>query len=74
MTLTQLQEKALELPAAERLRLAEVIWESLDPGAEPFPLTKVQRHLLDRRRAEYLTNPESALTWDELQARLDEHP
>ena len=72
MTLTQLQERALELNAADRRRLAEAIWDSLEE--EAFPLSEAQRQVLARRRAEYHTNPESFLSWDELQAKLDELP
>ncbi len=73
MTLTQLQDRALELNAVERRRLAEVIWNSLEEE-EAFPLSEAQQQVLARRRAEYHANPESFLTWDELQARLDELP
>ena len=73
MTLTQLQERALELNAVDRRRLAEVIWHSLEEE-EAFPLSEAQQQVLARRRAEYHADPESFLTWDELQARLDELP
>ncbi len=73
MTLNQLQERALELNAVDRRRLAEVIWHSLEEE-EAFPLSEVQQRVLARRRAEYHANPKSFLTWDELQARLDELP
>ena len=72
MTLTQLQGKALELPVAERRQLAEAIWESLHSDSEPFPLTDARQALLDRRRAEYLAKPDDALTWEQLQTRLDD--
>ncbi len=70
MTVTQLQERALELNAVDRRRLAELIWQSLEEE-EAFPLSEAQQQVLARRRAEYHANPESFLTWDELEARLD---
>jgi putative addiction module component (TIGR02574 family) len=70
--LTQLQERALELSAVDRRRLAEVIWQSLEE--EAFPLSEAQQQVLARRCEEYHANPGSFLTWDELQARLDELP
>ena len=73
MTLTQLQERALGLNAVDRRRLAEVIWQSLEEE-QAFPLSEAQQQVLARRRAEYHADPESFLTWDELQARLDEPP
>lgn len=74
MTLSQLQEKALELPESERLQLAEMIWDSLEAKSEVFHLTEAQRQMLDQRRGEILAHPESALTWDELKAELGKHP
>ncbi len=41
---------------------------------EAFPVSEAQQRILARRRAEYHANPESFLTWDELQARLDALP
>ena len=73
MNLTQLQEKALELNTVDRRRLAEVIWHSLEEE-EAFPVSEAQQRILAQRRADYHANPESFLTWDELQARLDELP
>ncbi len=74
MTLPQLQEKALELSPEERLHLAEAMWDSLDEETEPFPLSKTQQQLIARRRADYHADPESFLTREELEARLDDLP
>ena len=72
MTLAQLKDKALELAPSERLRLAEVIWDSLDSEPDAFTLTDAQRTLLDQRLSEFLAHPEDALPWSEVQAKLDE--
>ena len=71
MTLAQLKDRALELAPSDRLRLAEVIWDSLESEPTPFTLTDAQRALLDRRLSDVLAHPEDALTWPEVQARLD---
>jgi len=70
MTRAQLQEKIFELPAAERLSLAEAIWDSVERERDVVALTNAQQQVVDRRLDEFLANPEGALTWSELQARL----
>ncbi len=67
---TQLR-KILALPVAERLRLVQAIWESLDREPEAPSLTAGQRRLLDQRLDALLANPDDLLTWDEVKAGLD---
>lgn len=47
----------LALPVDERLRLAELLWESLDDAADKLPLTHELEQELARREVLY---PESA--------------
>jgi len=56
----------LKLPAEERLRLVELIWESLvtDPGA--LPLGGAHRAVIDERLAEHERNPDDVATRDEV--------
>jgi len=49
----------LELPVEERMRLVEVIWDSISAVPESLPLTEWQRDELDRRLAEYEADPAS---------------
>jgi putative addiction module component (TIGR02574 family) len=67
-TLSQL----LKLPAGERAELAMALWESLsdvEREAE-LALTVEQEAELDRRWAEHLGNPGSAVPWDEVRRKL----
>ncbi len=62
----------LKLPADERAELAMALWESLtdeERNAE-LALDPEQRAELDRRWAEHLENPGSAIPWDEVQRKL----
>jgi len=62
----------LKLPADERAELAMALWESLtdeERNAE-LALDPEQRAELDRRWAEHVENPDSAIPWDEVQRKL----
>ena len=64
--------KLLELPATERVDIAMALWDSLTPAAQEaeFELTPEQRAELDRRLAEHLADPASAIPWDEVRRKL----
>jgi putative addiction module component (TIGR02574 family) len=62
----------LKLPADERAELAMALWESLtEPERESeLELSSDQKAELDRRWAEHLANPESAVPWEEVRRKL----
>ena len=64
--------KLLELPAAERVDIAMALWDSLTPAEQEaeFDLTPEQRAELDRRLAEHVADPTSAVPWDEVRRKL----
>ena len=62
----------LKLPAGDRAELAMALWDSLtdaDRDAE-LELTEGQRAELDRRWTEHVANPESAIPWSDVRAKL----
>jgi putative addiction module component (TIGR02574 family) len=62
----------LKLPAADRADLAMALWDSLtdlERDAE-LELTDAQRAELDRRWAEHVANPESAIPWADVRTKL----
>jgi putative addiction module component (TIGR02574 family) len=64
-------ETAKRLPLAERIELAQALWESLaDEGYEPA-LTPAQAAELDRRLEAHREHPEAALPWDQVKAELE---
>ena len=67
-TLSQL----LKLPAGDRAELAMALWESLSDSQREaeLALTEDQAAELDRRWAEHLANPESAVAWSEVRRKL----
>jgi putative addiction module component (TIGR02574 family) len=60
----------LELSVAERLQLVQDIWDSIAEVPESLALTEEQRLEIDRRREEYLANPDSLLSWKDVKARI----
>jgi putative addiction module component (TIGR02574 family) len=64
-------EAAKALPLAERIELAEALWESITrEGYEP-PLTPSQAAELDRRLEAHRRNPEAAVPWEQIKAELE---
>jgi putative addiction module component (TIGR02574 family) len=62
----------LKLPADERAELGITLWESLtdDERDAELELAPELRAELDRRCAEHLTDPRSAIPWHEVRRKL----
>jgi putative addiction module component (TIGR02574 family) len=62
----------LKLPAAERAELAMALWESLSEAQREgdLELTPDQAAELDRRWADHVQRPESAIPWEEVRRKL----
>ena len=58
----------LKLPAQERMRLVELICESLAADPAAMPLGDAQREVIDERLAEHEHNPNDVATRDEILA------
>lgn len=65
-------DELMKLAPGKRAELALALWESLDDASREAELTlsPEQEAELDRRLAEHLANPGSALPWAEVQRRL----
>lgn len=59
-----------DLSPAEKLQLVEDLWDDLAADPSHVPVHDWQREELDRRRARLESNPESGLSWEEVQARV----
>ena len=62
----------LQLTIAERIQLAEDIWDSVAAFPEAIPLTDAQKEELDCRLQAYTQNPNEGISWDELKDKLRE--
>ncbi|NOT00576.1 MAG: addiction module protein [Phycisphaerales bacterium] len=64
-------DRILGLPADERLRIVEAIWDSIAAEPESLPVTDAQKREIAARLAEYRRNPGSAIPWAEARRRLE---
>ncbi len=63
-------DELLKLTVAERIQLAEDLWDSIVAKPDALPLTDAQQAEIERRLAEHDRDPESAIPWEEARARL----
>lgn len=69
MSLT-LQDLGIDqLSTAERLSLAEAIWESVAREIEQAPLPEQQRIELERRLADSIARPDAVTPWEVIKAK-----
>jgi putative addiction module component (TIGR02574 family) len=61
-------DQILKLPVEERLRLVELIWESIAATPSAVPLGDAHRAVIDERLAEHVRAPDDVLTRDEVLA------
>jgi putative addiction module component (TIGR02574 family) len=62
----------LKLPADERAELAMALWESLtdEERESELELSSDQKAELDRRWAEHVADPGSAVPWEDVRRKL----
>lgn len=60
-----------ELSVAERIQLAEDLWDSILEQQEDIPLSAAQQQELDRRLESYKKNPSSGSSWEKVKKFLE---
>lgn len=65
-----LPAELLKLSPAERIQLAEDLWESIVVEPATLELTDAQRSELERRLARVRDKSAAVVSWDELDAEL----
>jgi putative addiction module component (TIGR02574 family) len=63
-------DQILELPTAERVEIAQKIWESVFEYPEAVALTKVQQEELERRWRAFEQNPDEGEPWEDVKRSL----
>jgi putative addiction module component (TIGR02574 family) len=56
----------LKLPAEEKLRLIELLWQSLSVSASAMPLSDAHRAAIDEALEEHLQAPDDVLTLEQV--------
>ena len=56
----------LKLPAEEKLRLLELLWENLSASASALPLSDAHRAAIDESLAEHRQAPDAVLTLEQV--------
>jgi putative addiction module component (TIGR02574 family) len=69
---SEVMEALLKLPSKERADLAMALWESLDATDREaaVELTPELAAELDRRLAEHLADPSTAIPWEEVRKKF----
>ena len=71
MSADMLIAEAAKLSAAERLKIAQALWQSAWDDQADIPLTVEQREELDRRLADYEASPNDGSSREEVRRRLE---
>jgi putative addiction module component (TIGR02574 family) len=62
--------KLLQLSTKEKLNIIDALWDSIDVMPNLFILTEEMKQELDRRHEEFLKNPESGMSWEQVKASI----
>jgi len=60
----------LELPVQERIRLVELIWDSVAAVPEAVEISPALKAELEARLKDFEANPEAGYSWDQVKSRL----
>ncbi len=60
----------LELPVAERIRLVELLWDSIAAVPEAISIPEEWKAELNRRLADFEADPEAGSPWEEVRSRI----
>ena len=63
-------ESIFELSLSEKLQLVEDLWDDIAATPEEVPVHDWQKEELARRKQNLISNPGSALSWEEIQRRV----
>ena len=70
MSLRTLLEEVEKLKPQEKLELVTAVWDNYKQDTLYNELTEEQRAELQRRRKEYLRNPQNVLNWEEVKIQV----
>jgi putative addiction module component (TIGR02574 family) len=59
-----------QLSVPQKLELVEELWDSIAASPADLPVPDWQKEELERRKAAYLKDPQSAVPWEEAKERI----
>jgi putative addiction module component (TIGR02574 family) len=62
----------LRLPVQERIRLVELIWDSVAAAPEALDISPAIKAELEKRLLEFEVNPEAGYSWDQVKSRIND--
>ncbi len=62
----------LQLPVQERIRLVELIWDSVAAVPEAVDISSDLKIELEARLAEFEENPDAGFSWEQVKSRLND--
>jgi putative addiction module component (TIGR02574 family) len=60
----------LELPVQERIRLVELIWDSITAVPDAVEVSPELKAELEQRMIEFEKNPEAGYSWEQVKSQL----
>ena len=60
----------LSLDVAQRIELAQILWDSISQSPENIQLSQDQKNLLDIRLKSYEETPDSGVSWSNLKKSI----
>lgn len=60
-----------KISIAERIQLAEDLWESILADPESLSVTDEQKQVLDNRLEKHYQEPDTGSTWQSIKSRFD---
>lgn len=62
----------LQLPVQERIRLVELIWDSVAAVPEAVDISPELKAELEARLAEFEENPDAGFSWEQVKSHLND--
>ena len=62
----------LQLPVQERIRLVELIWDSVAAVPEAVEISPELKTELEARLAEFEENPDAGFSWEQVKSHLND--
>jgi putative addiction module component (TIGR02574 family) len=65
-----IKQEVSNMSIEEKIILVEDLWDMIVASEDEIPLSSSQKHELDKRFENYENNPETAISWEKMKARL----